>query len=71
MRKPRDIDAELKALATKAKQLKGRKIEVDASVILDLYRSWASADEARRSKEEAATVAKQRKSQQSIPGTDD
>ncbi len=26
MRKPRDIDAELKALATKAKQLKGRKI---------------------------------------------
>lgn len=53
------------------RQLKGRKIEVDASVILDLYRSWASADEARRSKEEAATVAKQRKSQQSIPGTDD
>jgi len=26
MRRPRDIDAELKALATKAKQLKGRKI---------------------------------------------
>lgn len=53
------------------RQLKGRKIEVDAGVILELYRSWASADEARRSKEEAATVAKQRKSQQSIPGTDD
>jgi hypothetical protein len=51
-------------------KLKGRKVEIDAAVMLELVKNWGSAMDARRAKEQSKNVEKQRRSQQTIPGTD-
>ena len=51
-------------------KLKGRKVEIDAAVMLELVRNWGSAMDARKAKEQSKNAEKQRRSQQTIAGTD-
>ncbi|MGP3505477.1 ParB/RepB/Spo0J family partition protein [Paracidovorax citrulli] len=60
--------AELEKLSPS--QLKGRKVEVDAAVLLEMVKIWGTAMDARAAKEQSSQVQKQRRSQQSIPGAD-
>ena len=58
--------AELEKLAPE--QLKGMTIEVDAAAMLGLYKSWAAADEAHKSKLNETRVKQEKATQQQIEG---
>lgn len=60
--------AELEKLSPE--QLQGRTIEMDASAVLALYKSWVAAEDVRLARENDRHVELQKRRQQQLPGTD-
>lgn len=54
-----------------AEELRNKTIEVDAASLLEIFRSWSKADEAKKSKLEAGLKRKEKASQMDLAGTEE